>query len=135
MLDATPIKFFDVECARGSTYDLKQLRHLFEEVIGPRVAQLKVFYMDHRVRVKAVLYSRTAIDWVALQHDEFDDRIVFLDDIHKDGSSHSLTETPVSPSTLPGFLTTPEVKKAHRKLRAPRILHFTMGRPRTRSRL
>ena len=87
------------------------------------------------MRVKAVLYSRTAIDWVALQHDEFDDRIVFLDDIHKDGSSHSLTETPVSPSTLPGFLTTPEVKKAHWKLRAPRILHFTTRRPRTRSRL
>lgn len=94
-------KFFDVECADDSAYDLKQLRRILGKVIGTRVKTLRVFRMgrlDSRViRVVVEQDKYTKVDFKALQRDILNDKGVFLTEVAADGSGESLQ---IEPETI-----------------------------------
>lgn len=97
-------KFFDVECAYGRAYDLKELRRILEKVIGKRVESLSVM-RGHRRSVRAVvdLYDHTEVDFKGIQRDALNERGVILIEVAADGTGTSLQVEPVTvkPSTVP----------------------------------
>ena len=99
-------KFFDVECAYGCAYDLKQLRRILKEVIGKRVADVKVVHqgLRHRtVRAIVELHDHTEVNFEGIQLDILDDKGVILIEVAADGSSKSMQmdQETVAPTTIP----------------------------------
>jgi hypothetical protein len=97
-------KFFDVECAYGRAYDLKQLRRILDKVIGTRVRELRVVRMGRRtVRAVVELHDYTEVNFKAIQQNMLNDQGVILIEVALDGSSQSMQVDPetVAPSTIP----------------------------------
>ena len=104
MLERT--KWFDVECADGRAYNLKQLREILEKAFGKRVEALRVFHMGLRRRtVRAVvdLHDYTELNFEEIQLNVLNDQGVVLIEVTADGSSKSMQVEPevATPDTLP----------------------------------
>jgi hypothetical protein len=103
-------KFFDVECAYGRAYDLKQLRRILDSAIGKRVQAMKVFHMGRRtVRAVVNLHDYTDVNFKAIQRNVLNDKGVILIEVAADGSSESMQVEPevVTPTTIPVNIVSP----------------------------
>lgn len=94
-------KFFDVECAFGRAYDLKELRRLLGRIIGKRVKNFEVFRFDGGIRVKAELRSHTTVDFQGIQEEFLDHRGIILHDPLEEDVVEVLEEIVTSPVDIP----------------------------------
>lgn len=111
MSSSNEIKFFDVECAYGRAYDLKELRRILMKVIGYRVKNVQVFRTRKPVerevaRVVVDLHDDTDVNFRAIQRKELTNQGLILHEVAADGTAVSLLEPElpedtVSPTTIP----------------------------------
>ena len=80
-------KFFDVERAHESTYNLKELRRLFKRILKKSNVEYRVYRMGGMVRLKVIVPRYMTMDFVALQQEHLDYRGLMLHEVAEDGTA------------------------------------------------
>jgi len=101
----TTIMFFDVECANGCTYNLKELRRIIIKAIGARVKELRVFSFGDRgrrsPRVAVVPHEFTQVDFAGIEQELLKPKGIYLQEVAETHVEAVAYSVPVDPATVP----------------------------------